>query len=149
MRAVVQRAKHASVKVEDAIVGEIGPGLVVLLGVNEEDSAEDAIYMAEKIVHLRIFEDAEEKLNLSLQDIKGEVLAISQFTIYGDCRKGRRPNFMAAARPEQVNELYEIFVEECRKKGVNVATGVFQAYMQVELINDGPVTIIVDSQKLI
>lgn len=149
MRAVIQRVNSGSVNVDGDIVGSIGKGFVVLLGVNEKDSAEDVAYMTDKIVNLRIFEDEDEKMNLSLQDIKGELLVVSQFTLYGDCRKGRRPNFMSAARPELAEELYNEFVRKCREMGVKTETGIFQAYMKVNIENDGPVTVIVDSEKLI
>lgn len=149
MRAVVQRVNSGSVVVDDKIVGSIGKGFVVLFGVSEKDTAEDVLYMADKIVNLRIFEDENEKMNLSLLDIKGELLVVSQFTLYGDCRKGRRPNFMNAARPEKAEELYNKFVSTCREMGVKTETGIFQAYMKVNIENDGPVTVIVDSEKII
>lgn len=149
MRAVIQRVTSGSVTVDGNTVGSIGQGLVVLLGVSEKDTAEDVLYMADKIVNLRIFEDEAEKMNLSLLDVKGELLLISQFTLYGDCRKGRRPNFMNAARPEKAEELYNALVEKCREMGVKTETGTFQAYMKVNIENDGPVTVIVDSEKLI
>lgn len=147
MRAVIQRVKSASVTVEGEIVGKIGKGLLVLLGVSVEDNEKDAIYLAEKTLNLRIFEDSEDKMNLSLQDINGEILVVSQFTLYGDSRKGRRPSFIDAAPPEKANQLYEYFVSEIRNKLLQVETGKFQAMMDVELINDGPVTILLDSQK--
>ena len=147
MRAVIQRVKSSRVRVESEIVGEIGEGLLILLGIEEEDGAEDIKYLAEKVCNLRIFEDEEEKMNLSLVDVKGELLVVSQFTLYGDCRKGRRPNFMMAAKPALAEELYLKFVEECRKYVPKVATGVFQATMDVELVNSGPVTLLVDSKK--
>jgi D-tyrosyl-tRNA(Tyr) deacylase len=147
MRAVVQRVSHASVKVDGQIVGQIDRGLLVLLGVGPTDTEADADYLAEKIAGLRIFEDENEKMNLSVQDIGGAVLAVSQFTLYGDARKGKRPSFDAAARPEQAKELYEYFVERARSKGLRCETGIFQAMMQVELVNDGPVTILLDSTK--
>lgn len=149
MRAVVQRAAKGSVEVDNRIVGSIGKGLVVLLGVSERDTSEDVAYMVDKITNLRIFEDEEGKMNLSLFDVKGELLVVSQFTLYGDCRKGRRPNFMTAARPEKADELYQEFVSKCRAIGITTETGVFQAYMQVKIDNDGPVTLVVDSEKLI
>lgn len=148
MRAVVQRVSEGRVKVEGRITGEINKGFVVLLGVREGDSREDARYLAEKICNLRVFEDSEGKMNLSLMDVGGELLAVSQFTLYGDCRKGRRPSFVEAAPPQKAEELYLHFVELCRQKGINVQTGVFQAHMDVELVNDGPVTILLDSQKI-
>lgn len=149
MRAVIQRVNSGSVTVNEKIVGSIGKGFVVLLGVSEKDTREDVAYMADKIVNLRIFEDEEEKMNLSLQDIKGELLVVSQFTLYGDCRKGRRPNFMSAARPELAEELYEELVKRCREMGIKTETGTFQASMKVNIENDGPVTVIVDSEKII
>lgn len=148
MRAVVQRVTEANVVVSEERVGEIKQGLLVLLGVEENDDIKDLDYMVEKIINLRIFEDDQGKLNLSLLDIKGEMLAVSQFTLLGDCRKGRRPSFVAAAKPEKANELYGQFVEKTKSKGIKVETGVFQAEMKVNLCNDGPVTILLDSQKL-
>jgi D-tyrosyl-tRNA(Tyr) deacylase len=149
MRAVVQRVRSGSVTVDGNMVGSIGKGFVVLLGVNEKDTSEDVAYMTDKVVNLRIFEDEDEKMNLSLQDIKGELLVVSQFTLYGDCRKGRRPNFMSAARPEKAEALYLEFVEKCRELGVKTETGTFQASMLVNIENDGPVTVIVDSEKIL
>lgn len=146
MRAVIQRVKESSVSVNNEIVGKIGSGLMVLLGVAETDRAEDADYLAAKIVNLRIFEDENHKMNRSLLDIGGEMLVVSQFTLLADCRKGRRPSFVHAAGPNKANKLYERFVEQVRQKGVNVATGRFQAMMDVSLINDGPVTLIVESR---
>ena len=145
MRAVVQRVKQSSVKTRGEIVGRIGQGLLVLLGVARDDGAEDADYLANKIINLRIFEDENGKMNRSLLEIGGQLLAVSQFTLLADCRKGRRPSFIAAAEPEKATELYETFIERVRRKGVEVQTGRFQAMMEVALINDGPVTIIVDS----
>lgn len=147
MRAVIQRVKRASVTVENEIVGKIGKGLLVLLGVSTDDSEKDANYLVEKTLNLRIFEDSDEKMNLSLLDIKGELLVVSQFTLYGDSRKGRRPSFIEAASPEKANNLYEYFVSESRKQLLPVETGKFQAMMDVELVNDGPVTILLDSKK--
>lgn len=147
MRAVVQRVSRAQVTVGEEITGQIGPGYLVLLGVAEEDNQDDVIYLAAKIAGLRIFEDAEGKMNRSLADVGGAMLVVSQFTLLGDCRKGRRPSFVAAARPETANRLYESFVAEVRGLGIEVATGRFQQHMDVELVNDGPVTILVDSRK--
>ncbi|BCU82514.1 D-aminoacyl-tRNA deacylase [Polycladomyces abyssicola] len=146
MRIVLQRAKEARVKVEGNIVGEIDHGLVLLVGFTDSDDEDDLRYLAEKVVHLRIFEDEEGKMNRSLVDVKGSILSVSQFTLYGDCRKGRRPNFMAAARPEKAVVLYDRFNQLLREHGVRVETGVFGAMMQVELINDGPVTILLESK---
>jgi len=148
LRAVVQRVSEANVKVEDKKTGEIKKGFVVLLGVKEEDTQQDAKHLAEKICNLRVFEDSEGKMNLSLMDVGGELLVISQFTLYGDCRKGRRPSFVEAAHPLKAEELYLYFTELCSLKGIKVETGVFQAYMNVSLVNDGPVTILIDSQKI-
>lgn len=147
MRAVVQRVLNASVKVEDEIIGEIGNGLLVLIGVEEADTEEDIKYMADKISNLRIFEDEEGKMNLSLIDVNGELLVVSQFTLFGDTRKGRRPSFIAAAMPEYADLMYQKLVEECKKYIKRVETGKFQADMKVELINNGPVTLLIDSKK--
>jgi D-aminoacyl-tRNA deacylase len=147
MRAVVQRVSRASVKVGDEITGEIGRGLLVLLGVAREDTEADADYLAEKIAGLRIFEDDGGKMNLSVMDVGGAVLAVSQFTLFGDVRRGKRPSFDAAARPERARELYEYFVGQVRKAGLRCETGRFQEMMEVELINNGPVTILLDSKK--
>jgi len=146
MRIVVQRSKKAKVTVDGEITGQIKQGFVLLVGVTHEDKEEDALYLADKIANLRIFDDHEGKMNLSLLDVGGEILSVSQFTLYGDCRKGRRPNFMDAARPEQAVVLYEAFNQMLRDKGITVETGVFGAMMDVELINDGPVTLIVESK---
>ncbi|MGZ4030754.1 MAG: D-aminoacyl-tRNA deacylase [Tumebacillaceae bacterium] len=147
MRVVVQRASRGKVTVEGQVTGEIGRGYVLLVGVTHEDTREDADYLVEKIANLRIFEDESGKMNLSLLDVGGAILSVSQFTLYGDCRKGRRPNFMDAARPDQANELYEYFNEKARSMGVQVETGVFGAMMDVELVNDGPVTLLLDSKR--
>ncbi|MGA8878813.1 MAG: D-aminoacyl-tRNA deacylase [Candidatus Korobacteraceae bacterium] len=147
MRAVVQRVSRASVKVGDEITGEIETGLLVLLGVAHEDTEADADYLAEKIAGLRIFEDDAGKMNLSVVDVGGAVLAVSQFTLFGDVRRGKRPSFDAAARPELARRLYEYFVERVRGLGLRCETGRFQEMMQVELINSGPVTILIDSKK--
>lgn len=146
MRAVIQRVKSSSVTVGDEIVGKIDSGLLVLLGVAEPDQSADADFLAKKIVNLRIFEDEQGKMNRSLIDIGGEMLVVSQFTLLGDCRKGRRPSFIDAAGPDKANELYEYFVAQVRKTGVHVATGRFGAMMEVALINDGPVTLILESK---
>ncbi len=148
MRAVVQRVKEASVRVEDRIVGRIGCGLLVLLGVGEADQAADARYIADKIASLRIFADDEGKMNRSVTEIGGEVLVISQFTLFGDVRRGRRPSFVDAAAPESAIPLYEAVVAQLKSRGLTVATGEFQAMMDVALVNAGPVTILLDSKKL-
>jgi D-tyrosyl-tRNA(Tyr) deacylase len=149
MRAVVQRVKSASVTINGEVVSEISQGLLILVGVGNNDTTADAVYLAEKIAELRIFEDNDGKMNLSVKDIKGELLAVSQFTLYGDCRKGRRPSFSDSARPEQARPLYEYFVEKLRETAAaKVKTGVFAADMAVSLVNDGPVTMLLDSSKL-
>ncbi|MCL1964424.1 MAG: D-aminoacyl-tRNA deacylase [Firmicutes bacterium] len=147
MRGVVQRVSRASVTVEGKITSQIGKGLLVLLGVEEGDGEKDMRYMADKVAGLRVFEDAEEKMNLSVRDVAGAVLAVSQFTLCADARHGRRPSFISAARPEAAIPLYEGFTAELRRMGIPVATGVFQAHMDVSLVNDGPVTILLDSKK--
>lgn len=147
MKVVLQRSKAASVTVEGRVTGEISSGFVVLVGVTHEDTLEDARYLADKVANLRVFQDEEGKMNLSLLDVGGEILSISQFTLYGDCRKGRRPNFMGAARPEQAEELYHAFNWLLREKGIKVGEGVFGAEMDVQLVNHGPVTIIIDSKE--
>jgi D-tyrosyl-tRNA(Tyr) deacylase len=149
VRAVIQRVSRASVVVEGRVAGEIGAGLVVLLGVGRTDNPESAAYLAEKIVNLRIFSDDAGKMNLSLLDVGGSALVVSQFTLYGDTRGGRRPSYIQAAPPEEANRLYMEFVSSMRGLGIPVETGVFQAHMQVELVNDGPVTILLDSEKSI
>ncbi|MCF6465923.1 D-aminoacyl-tRNA deacylase [Clostridium sp. Cult2] len=148
MRAVVQRVSEASVKVEGKIVGEIDKGLLVLLGIGEEDNDKDLDYMVEKVLGLRIFEDDNGKMNLSLMDIGGEILIISQFTLYGDVRKGKRPSFITSAHPDIAENMYNEFVEKCKEKGIKTEKGIFGAYMDVALRNDGPVTILIDSKKL-
>jgi len=147
MRAVVQRVSRAQVTVEQKLTGQIGPGLMILLGVGKQDSSAIAAGMAEKLANLRIFEDAAGKMNLSLLDTKGSVLVVSQFTLYGDARGQRRPSFISAAPPELAKQLYEEFCKALKNLGVTVATGIFQAMMSVELVNEGPVTILVDSDK--
>src|SRR5579872_4711755 len=147
MRAVVQRVSRACVTVDGVTVGEISAGLLVLLGVSKSDTAAAADYLAEKALGLRIFEDAKGKMNLSVKDIGGAMLVVSQFTLYGDVRRGKRPSFDDAARPEDAVKLYEYFVEKIRTAGLRCETGRFQAMMQVELVNDGPVTILLDSEK--
>ena len=147
MRAVLQRVKNAKVEVEGATVGSIGLGWMVLVGVTTADSLTDVTFLADKIVNLRAFPDGDGKMNLSVQDANGEILVVSQFTLYGDCRKGRRPSFGNAAPPEQANDLYEQLVTRLQDTGISVATGQFQANMQVSLCNDGPVTLLLDSSK--
>jgi D-tyrosyl-tRNA(Tyr) deacylase len=146
MRAVIQRVTETSVSVDNTVIGKIGAGLLVLLGVAKNDSDKDAAYLAEKIVNLRIFEDADGKMNRSLLDTGGEMLVVSQFTLLGDCRKGRRPSFVDAASPEKAHQLYEQFVQCARQHGVSVETGRFRAMMDVALINSGPVTLIIESK---
>lgn len=147
MRVVVQRVISSKVIVEGNIVGSINRGLNLLIGISKEDSEEDLVYLRDKIVNLRIFEDDNDKMNLSLLDVKGDILAISQFTLYGDCRKGRRPNFMEAEGGERANSLYNKFVELLRETNLKVETGKFGAHMMVDIQNDGPVTLILDSKK--
>jgi D-tyrosyl-tRNA(Tyr) deacylase len=147
MRVVVQRVSRARVIVDGKVIGEIGPGLVILLGVGRTDTSSVAIAMSEKIANLRIFEDDERKMNRSLLDVKGSALVVSQFTLYGDARGQRRPSFIAAAPPELAKTLYEQFSENLRSLGITVATGIFQAMMSVDLVNEGPVTILLDSDK--
>ena len=148
MRAVVTRVHHASVTIDGQVHGQIGQGFLVLLGVGPNDTHETAVKLADKICNLRIFEDENGKTNLSLSDVNGELLLISQFTLYADCRKGKRPNFTKAAKGEQANELYEYFVSCCRGLGIETQTGAFGADMKVELLNDGPVTIPLDTDEL-
>jgi len=147
MRAVVQRVSRARVTVNGKTTGEIGPGLLVLLGVGAGDTCAEADYVAEKTIGLRIFEDAGGKMNLSVSEVGGALLVVSQFTLYGDARRGKRPSFDAASPPEQARELYEYFVEKVRAAGLRCETGRFQEMMQVELVNEGPVTILLDSAK--
>ncbi len=147
MRAVVQRVKKSKVTVDERVVGEINQGLMVLLGVGNEDAESDVEYLSEKIINLRIFEDNDGKMNKSLLDIGGEILVVSQFTLYGDCRKGRRPGFDKAARPDIAKELYESFLNRCREYGIITRSGIFQADMLVDISNNGPVTLLLDSKK--
>lgn len=148
MRIVIQRVSRASVEVDGETVGKIGKGLLLLVGVAKGDTENEAKILAEKISKMRIFEDENEKMNLSLFDVGGQVLAVSQFTLCADCRRGNRPDYMNAAPPSEANGLYELFVEEMRQKGLTVEKGIFGADMKVELLNDGPVTIVLDSQDL-
>lgn len=147
MRAVVQRVSRASVTVAGEVVGQIGHGFLVLLGVEDGDGQDEAVYMAQKIAGLRVFEDADGKMNLGLAEVGGAMLVVSQFTLLGDCRKGRRPSFIQAARPELADELYRAFCAEVRGQGIEVQAGRFQTHMNVELVNDGPVTLLIDSRK--
>jgi len=147
MRAVVQRVSSAEVRVEGQVVGRIGPGLLVLLGVGQGDAEADADYLADKVLHLRIFPDEGGQMNRSVLDTRGELLAVSQFTLYGDTRRGRRPGFSSAAPPEEANRLYRYFVGRLRESGLRVEEGVFRAMMDVSLVNRGPVTLLLDSQK--
>ena len=147
MRAVIQRVSQASVTVAGEVIGQIGRGVLVLLGVADDDTEDDVIYLAGKIAGLRLFEDDAGKMNRSLADVGGKMLVVSQFTLLGDCRKGRRPSFIHAARPEQADELYRSFIAEVKGQGIEVETGRFHQHMDVELINDGPVTLLVDSRK--
>lgn len=146
MRVVIQRSKAAQVTVENEVVGKIPFGLVILVGVGHEDTEEDVQYVADKVAHLRLFEDEQGKMNRSVLEVGGSILSISQFTLYGDCRKGRRPSFTQAAKPDQARQLYEQFNEQLRSHGLQVETGQFGAMMQVQLINDGPVTFVIDSK---
>ncbi|MCT4612286.1 MAG: D-aminoacyl-tRNA deacylase [Clostridia bacterium] len=147
MRAVVQRVKEANVKVDGITIGEIKKGLVILLGIKDNESIEEKKYIVDKISNLRIFEDEDEKMNLSIKDIGGEVLLVPNFTIYGDCRKGRRPSFAGAARPEEAEVIYEELINLIKLEGINVETGKFRAEMEVNIVNDGPVTVVLDSEK--
>ena len=148
VRAVVQRVASARVVVDGEVVGQIERGLLVLLGVGTDDADVDAVALAEKITGLRVFEDEAGKMNLALSDVGGQMLVVSQFTLFGDCRKGRRPSFVEAARPEKAELLYEAFVAEIRGQGIHVETGRFQTHMDVSLVNDGPVTLLLDSRKV-
>ncbi len=147
MRAVVQRVKKSHVVVDNTIISNIGNGLLVLLGVGEEDTEKDADFLAEKIINLRIFEDDKGKMNISLKDVKGELLVVSQFTLLGDCRKGRRPSFVKAAPPKKANDLYEYFISRAMELGIMTKSGMFQAMMDVSLINQGPVTLLLDTKE--
>ncbi len=147
MRAVVQRVARSRVTVEERISGEIERGLMILIGVEDGDTEKDAGYIASKTSGLRIFEDENDKMNLSVMDVGGDILAVSQFTLLGDVRKGKRPSFSAAARPDEANRLYQTVIEELRKDGLHVEEGVFQTHMMVDILNDGPVTILLDSRK--
>ena len=147
MRAVVQRVTSSSVVVDGKVIGNINKGFNVLLGICKDDTIEDLKYIKDKIINLRVFHDENDKMNLSILDIKGEILAISQFTLYGDCRKGRRPNFMEAMGGDEAKELYDKFIEMLKESGLNIETGEFGAEMKVEINNDGPVTILLDSKK--
>ena len=147
MRAVVQRVASSKVIVDESTIGEINKGLLILLGVTHEDTSKDVDYLLDKIVNLRIFEDENDKMNLSIKDVNGELLVVSQFTLYGDCRKGRKPNFTNAAKPDLATSLYEEFIDKAKKEGIKVGTGKFGAHMMVDLVNDGPVTILIDSEK--
>lgn len=147
MRCVVQRVTRASVRVDEKVVGQIGAGLLVLWGIGENDGPNDLEWMVDKVTGLRIFEDEDGKMNRSIVDVNGEILMVSQFTLYGDCRKGKRPSFSTAAPPEEAKILFDQAVEKMRNCGLHVETGIFQAEMQVELVNDGPVTLLLDSEK--
>ena len=148
MRAVLTRVKHASVTIDGKVRARIGEGFLILLGVTHEDTEAQAVKLADKLTGLRIFEDENDKMNRSLEDVKGQLLIVSQFTLYGNCKKGRRPEFLAAARPEIAIPLYEKFVQLCRDKGFHTENGEFGAYMQVESLNDGPLTLVVDTDQL-
>ncbi len=147
MKAVVQRVTQGSVTIDGSEFSKIGPGLLVLLGVGQDDAQKDADFLAEKIVHLRIFEDDQGKMNISLKDVMGQMLVVSQFTLLGECQKGRRPSFIKAAKPDKANELYEYFVKKTKSLGIETKTGVFQAMMDVGLVNNGPVTLIIDTKE--
>lgn len=145
MRIVIQRAEKAKVSVDGEVVGQISKGFMVLVGVGPEDTKQNADFLVNKMCNLRVFEDEQGKMNLSIKDVGGQILAISQFTLYADCKKGNRPSFTGAAKPEQANELYEYFMEEIRKQGIKVEHGIFGAHMKVDFINDGPVTILLEN----
>lgn len=148
MRAVIQRVKEARVEVEGEVVGRIGEGILLFLGIRKDDAPDDIKYLVEKVLGLRMFDDNAGKMNLSIAEVGGEILIVSQFTLYGDCRKGRRPSFDEAASPDMAEKLYGIFVEEVKKRGINVQTGRFRALMDIHLINSGPVTILLDSRRV-
>ena len=148
MRAVLTRVKHASVTIDGKVHGQIGEGFLILLGITHEDTEAQAVKLADKLTGLRIFEDENGKMNRGLDEVKGELLVVSQFTLYGNCKRGRRPEFLAAARPDVAIPLYEKFVELCRAKGFHTETGEFGAYMQVDSLNDGPLTLVVDTDQL-
>jgi len=148
MKACIQRVTRAKVTVGNEVAGEIGPGMLVLLGVADDDTEADANYLAEKLVGLRIFEDAQQKMNLSVKEVGGSMLVVSQFTLLGDCRKGRRPSFDAAAPPELAEKLYQVFLDAVGARGIPVAAGRFRQSMMVELVNDGPVTLLLESQRV-
>ena len=148
MRAVLTRVKHASVTIDGKVHGQIGEGFLILLGITHEDTEAQAVKLADKLTGLRIFEDENGKMNRGLDEVKGELLVVSQFTLYGNCKKGRRPEFLAAARPDVAIPLYEKFVQLCRDKGFHTETGEFGAYMQVDSLNDGPLTLVVDTDQL-
>ena len=148
MRAGLTRVKHASVTIDGKVHGQIGEGFLILLGITHEDTEAQAVKLADKLTGLRIFEDENGKMNRGLDEVKGELLVVSQFTLYGNCKKGRRPEFLAAARPDVAIPLYEKFVELCRAKGFHTETGEFGAYMQVDSLNDGPLTLVVDTDQL-
>lgn len=147
MKAVVQRVSQASVTIDNNKISEIENGLLVLLGIGHEDMEKEADYLVDKIINLRIFEDDQGKMNISLKDINGQLMVVSQFTLMGDCRKGRRPSFIHAAKPDHANALYEYFVQKAKVKGIETQTGIFQAMMDVQLINQGPVTLLLDTQS--
>jgi D-tyrosyl-tRNA(Tyr) deacylase len=147
LRAVVQRVKESQVKVDDEVIGSIDEGLLIFLGIGNEDSMDDIDYLIDKVINLRIFEDVDGKMNLSALDLEKDIMVVSQFTLYGDCRKGRRPSFFDAAPPDKAERLYDVFVSKINDYDLNIETGEFQAMMDVDLINDGPVTLLIDSKK--
>lgn len=149
MRFVIQRVLNSKVEVDNKVVGKIGKGFMVLIGIQHEDTKEIADFLIKKLLNLRVFSDENDKMNLSLKDVNGELLLVSQFTLYADCKKGNRPSFINSAKPEYANELYEYIIEKCKESGFCVQTGIFGADMKVELVNDGPVTIVLDSDELL